>query len=279
MARTKLTLKKESEIISYYLNGTGFKKLEKLFKTSYPTIKKILIKNNINITPHIKYDINHTYLDKIDCQEKAYFLGFFFADGYVFKKVKRIGLKIKSTDIDILRHFNTLLCPQDLIKYKTGIRNGTITKAVYFQINSTILYKRLIQLGCTPAKSENLELTDFMIDELGPFFLDFLRGLIDGDGWITANENYSGSIGICVSGPFGFKLQQCLEQLNIKSCFYACTDKKMHLIKITNQAGVKRLLEIIYKDPNICLERKHNKFLIYQEYIKNCKRPAIFNKY
>jgi hypothetical protein len=32
-----------------------------------------------------KYHLNESFFEKIDCQEKAYFLGFIFADGSISK--------------------------------------------------------------------------------------------------------------------------------------------------------------------------------------------------
>lgn len=40
------------------------------------------------------YTLNENFFDKIDCEEKAYFLGFLYADGWVDKKGYQISISL-----------------------------------------------------------------------------------------------------------------------------------------------------------------------------------------
>jgi len=57
----------------------------------------------------IKYKINDSVFSVIDNNEKAYWIGFLAADGYVDYKTNRIGLKLKLGDIKHLEKFKTFL--------------------------------------------------------------------------------------------------------------------------------------------------------------------------
>ena len=76
------------EIIKLYTEeNTALYKLEKKFHTSSTTLKRILEMNNIKLKSFREskrlYPFNESYFETIDSKDKAYFLGFLFADGCV----------------------------------------------------------------------------------------------------------------------------------------------------------------------------------------------------
>ena len=71
-------------IISDYNSGISVIKLIKKYHTSYDTIKKIFDENNITIVnKQNRTKFNESIFDNIDSEEKAYWLGFIYADGYI----------------------------------------------------------------------------------------------------------------------------------------------------------------------------------------------------
>ena len=65
----------------------------KLEKTVSDIIKR---DGNPHIIANKKYTVNENYFENIDNEEKAYWLGFLYADGYVRMKDGRSGeLKLK----------------------------------------------------------------------------------------------------------------------------------------------------------------------------------------
>ncbi len=74
------------------------------------TIRDILVKNGVEMRSNKqnsrKYSVNDDYFSIIDTEEKAYWLGFIFADGYISNKNgKRVGITLKSSDRDHIIKF------------------------------------------------------------------------------------------------------------------------------------------------------------------------------
>jgi hypothetical protein len=90
----KLTDEQKIEICNKYKTGEyTLIKLANEYNVKYPTVSSILKVRKISLRKdisalHQKYTINQNYFDKIDTEEKAYFLGFLYADGYNNEKNK-----------------------------------------------------------------------------------------------------------------------------------------------------------------------------------------------
>eukprot|EP01084_Bolivina_argentea_P015209 28433_1 len=111
----------------------------------------------------------------------AYWLGFLFADGNVYKTatISRIQLELKCSDYGHVAKYKAALQST----YKLGLYKATKSpncKARH-SISSKILTTKLIQLGCIPRKSLTLEWPKNIPDE---YVHHFVRGYCDGDGCI-----------------------------------------------------------------------------------------------
>lgn len=69
-----------------------------------------------------KYRINKSFFDEIDCQEKAYFLGFLYADGCNKTTTGSVSLELAKQDKSILEIFSSLIYPDN--NKKLQIRPG-----------------------------------------------------------------------------------------------------------------------------------------------------------
>ena len=128
-----------------------------------------------------KYDYNENYFEKIDTPEKAYCLGFWYADGNVYNnKNNRAEITQEESKKDILekiaREFGT-----DKPMYTSNKENGkTLYKLSFASIKIT---NDLIKLGCVPNKSLILQFPTF--DTVPEKYMShFIRGYFDGDGCI-----------------------------------------------------------------------------------------------
>ena len=119
-----------------------------------------------------KYDVNENYFEKIDSQEKAYILGFIYADGYNREDLLEL-VQIESRK-DILEKIIKAL------EYNGPIKEYTPGK---FTVNicSTKLCSDLTKLGAIRNKSLTLEFPDFISKSLMP---SFILGYFDGDGCV-----------------------------------------------------------------------------------------------
>lgn len=122
-----------------------------------------------------KYGVNH-YFFKEWSPKMAYVLGWFFSDGNVSSKENQINIHINQKDHAILEKIKAVLSSNRPI--------GTYSNSSYLRINSEMLTKDIIRLGCKPRKSLILRFPRIE-DEFLPHFI---RGYFDGDGSITFNK-------------------------------------------------------------------------------------------
>lgn len=263
----------KNEIINKYKTGNySCTELSSQYEIHLSTVCRILKKAGINIiqghSNNIKYTVNHNYLDKIDTEEKAYFLGFFYADGYNNESRNYIAISLQERDKSIIEKFKKLLesdKPLYFVDFKTKNKNSQ--NHYKLQINSKRLSERLKELGCPQRKSLILE---FPTEEQVPSSLlkHFIRGMLDGDGCfsiVMQKEKYKAwQVDIMSTLKFCLKLKEILEQ---KLCINSCVVIKKNgnplsaRIYIGGRKQVAKLLNWIYQDATIYLERKYNKYI------------------
>ena len=117
------------------------------------------------------------YFDQIDCDIKAYWLGFIFADGGITKNKLRFSLAEKDLSQLVLL-CSELNIPNKLIKQINRKLGNKIYKTCDVVINSKKLTSSLIRLGCTERKTLTIRFPS--IDT--KFNKAFLIGYYDGDG-------------------------------------------------------------------------------------------------
>lgn len=132
-------------------------------------------------TKYLAY--NSSYFEKIDTHEKAYWLGFLYADGYVTSG-DRWGLELSIVDKEHMQNLlNAFECNS---RIKTRSRNGH--EYCLFQIKNKRMYSSLVDAGVIRNKTCALEFPSReIVEEI--FYADFIRGFFDGDGCVTFSEN------------------------------------------------------------------------------------------
>lgn len=250
---------KEDEICTLYKSGLSITKIADMYSVSMKPIKRILKQNNIVITgqDNRKHTCNYDYFETIDNEHKAYWLGFIMADGNVRiengkKYVLEIGLK--SDDDTHLNKFLNDIGSTDKVTYKM---NG-IYKSCRVMIRSKKLINDLIELGCVERKSLILKFPN--IQE--PLKRHFIRGYFDGDGSVYLNKSCN-KIGFNLLGTDDF-LNNCFQVFNkniditITKLYEKKDCKAKFILKHRKQAI--SILEWLYKDNTICLDRKYEKY-------------------
>lgn len=198
--------------------------------------------------------VNNNYFDKINTEEKAYWLGFITADGNVSKKYCRIQIVLAIVDKMHLEKFATIF------EKKVKVYEKCPGKC-FFSLYNRKMYNDLLSIGVVPAKTDEDQsvIFDFIPDT---FKKSFVRGLFDGDG----------SIAICsTKKDFTFSiagedrlLSKVSEYIYKKVGINKKETEKYHRMSIIRWGGKTQCTAIfkwLYKDSNIFLERKHNKFL------------------
>lgn len=251
-------------------------KLSKKYNLNRKTIVAALKKRNITIVANraTKYTLNEHIFNKIDTEEKAYWLGFLYADGWISSTNNIVGLSLSVKDMDHLIKFKSFLNWNGDIKiYEThqfgtkDIHNkaGDILYVGEINIGSKILHDDLNKCGCKPNKS--LILT-FPTEDIVPNELlrHFIRGYFDGDGTLGLYKH-------SVSNP---KLEESLMFVGTKTFLEGienilgngfimqkrnCNEQTYRLSYSTSKANTAA--EIMYNDSNIYLDRKYN---IYKQF-------------
>ena len=224
-----------------------------------------------------KYSYNEDYFKKIDTAEKAYWLGFLYADGcitrfYRNEKLKSMSLELTLQDEDC----------EHLVKFKKALESNVPIqhkvinnkyKSDRIVINCTSMCRDLIKLGCTPTKSLILEFpnNDILPNE---YLRDFVRGYFDGDGGVSYTEGlyynkdrkkeykqHSYSCYFCGNKQFLTELKLVLENNNIKVSDLR-EDQRSNAVNIYiyGKENIERFKEFIYTDNCVNLSRKYDKF-------------------
>lgn len=212
------------------------------------------IRNRVN-----KIYVNENYFEVIDTPSKAYFLGFIMADGNVNEQENnryRFNLKIKSTDDDIIKKLCTEInYPIEKIYYRIQTRKGTLNESAEIQINDQAFCKNLMDKGIVIRKTGK----EFMPDCNG-YELDFIRGFIDGDGWIYHYECATGdrfTLGCCsTSSIILTQIQEYIEK-NIGIQMNISKDKTVYKCENSSKYKVFKLLNRIYYENCLSLDRKN----------------------
>lgn len=281
MAKEKIKSFDPELIEKYYSGELKFKELCEIYKVSVPTMYKYFdkfgVKRRLNI---VKESIKHDFFKKINSEEKAYILGFYIADGSVYKGNSHQGYKfsigISALDIDILEKIRDILSPNANINFSDerinnyGIKTNTMCK---LSISSKDIVNTLCDLGL----GENKTYLSKSIINIVPenLMFSFIRGYFDGDGHIgyskvskkhitKQNEeknynyiNYNFNI-ISLDHSILLEISNFLESKNFT--ITKRIDKDCLIISIHKKSEIESIFNLLYKDATIFMNRKYNKF-------------------
>lgn len=166
---------------------------------------------------------------------------------------------------------------------KIGFTRNKVSEAYRLQLSSTQLFDWLLSIGLTPNKS--LTLGPLKIPD--EYFIDFLRGHLDGDGCITTyTDNYNTrkkstyvyrrifTTFISASKPhIDWLHEKIVELTGIHGAVHIskirCEGQNpMHIIKFAKKDSLKLLSKIYYSEDIPCLSRKK---AVYTNFLKQLK--------
>lgn len=200
-----------------------------------------------------------TQFEKIDTEEKAYWLGFLYADGSVGSKESKIELGLAEKDLSHIEKFKNFMGLSNKISYRPQ------SHSYRFSFRSDNCKADLIKQGCVPKKSLILK---FPTENQVPFYLikHFIRGYFDGDGWFTNTESCF-QVGIIGTEDFIKGFLNCIDNINTKNTIFTVhreNGAKRYVFGALND--VTNFLNWIYKDATIYLDRKYEH---YQDFLQN----------
>ena len=253
----KFTLQEENDICKLYQTGKYTQKfLAEKYNVCAEVIRNILRLHDIEIKKSVrKVDLNlqEDYFSQINSPEKAYLLGYLFADGNIYNN--QLTLEIQYRDIEIIYLLQKELHSSNTISYRK--RNNIETCSC--RICSEQIRKDLEKYGIVPDKTHKTK----HLPEIPQIFLrDFLRGLLDGDGWITKDKLGYYHIGFVnnyasICQDFQDKCNSLIEH-KTKAKITNKGNSSGYVAQFQSKESVKQLATVLYKDSTCYLTRKYN---------------------
>jgi len=168
----------EKEVVAKYESGMTMSEIAKEHSCSTKPVFAIVKKSGVSRKPGNCARIHHTFFEKINSEEKAYWLGVLFADGSVGSGVqKTISFTVAADDVEWVERFKKAIGSDVKITFRKNKWKG----AAEFVVTSEKMWIDLNKLGVIPRKSLVCKLP-----VIEPSLMKHMvRGLIDGDGSIA----------------------------------------------------------------------------------------------
>lgn len=255
----------KKRVVNLYKSGLYLCEIATETGINRNTISLWLKKEGFDIKRGLENSIKkEDFFDKINKEEKAYFLGFLMADGntsiYNGQYSIKLGVALKDKEIiyGFLSHLESSLNPY------VGKNSGYSKKGYCCRcsLTSRHMTEKLFEYGVIPNKTGK-ESFPFQIPD--NMYRHFIRGFFDGDG-ITCIKKSKRS-GFCGNKKMLKSIQKVIK-----------SNKTIH--KSTNlyyfQSGIsfsKKLYKYMYKDANIWLPRKRKRMDIICDNTEVINRP------
>ena len=266
MSESKFNTEQLENIKLLHLQGNSARKIAILLDEYRITIsnqlKKMgIYKSNNNNTKNIDF------FKKIDTEEKAYWLGFIYADGCIvdnFNSQYRYRVNISSIDKDHLSKIakifdrkiytrinkTTNLCDHETTIYRLDISNKNIWEDL-----------QNLDIQMNKSNSTNTNVLNFIPDELK---CHFIRGVFDGDGSIVKDNINNAKSKFSISGQIYIlkKIQEILVlQIGVsENIINKKTQGEVYQLQYGGLNQVNKIYRYLYMFASIYLERKKNKF-------------------
>ncbi len=245
-----------------------------------------IYKGDFNI--RINYVANFNFFDNIDTPQKAYWLGFIWADGYISKRERivtnskknktrleyNLKLALKESDASHVQKFINDIdgnYPVHIYNSSGFDRNNTTTEARAFITNKYMCSKLYEDYGIIPRRHEVDKIIRAIPERLYKYFI---LGVFDGDGSFTSYHcGRDCKLNVCFGGSE--ELLRFIENVLITQNVVSSIGENKHR-KLQERhkgrdgtwrtlpfAGVSqgsKILRWLYEDSVIYLDRKYEKY-------------------
>lgn len=240
-------------LVDYYENNLSKQEVLTKYSISETFMYNVIRHYNMGRKDTTKYIVNHVSFSVIDNEEKAYWLGFLMADGYVSQEHNHIELVLAAMDKSHLLNFKDFLQTDSPIKDKEVTLKGKIFKAVRIYVHSEQIVKDLVSFGCIQNKSLVLQFPVLPKNLIH----HFIRGYFDGDGSISLTNNKQLQFSLLGTDMF---LDECEKQMKLHKNKRK-EQGQAKAIRYSGNVQCKKIFDYLYQDATIYLERKYNKFI------------------
>lgn len=176
------------DMVKKYKEGSTMQALAIEYNVTNKVIKNRLESAGVEIKTNAeqqrKHFFNEEFFSTIDTEAKAYWLGFIFADGCVHGTRKDISIALSLSDRAHLEKFAADIeysGPGLVSDHKSVFADVDILSSKV-SLRSEKMWNDLVSHGCLPNKSLDCGPPIGLPEK---FTMDFIRGVIDGDGYIS----------------------------------------------------------------------------------------------
>lgn len=293
-----LTPAQREEACKRYVAGESTVALAAVYGVTKAAIRQLLITRCIprrEKTPelHRKYTCNHAYFDQLLDEERAYWIGFLLADGYVsYRKEGKgtgapvIGMSLSDIDTTHIEKFRSALQSDHPIgRYIAKSGYGAGKPMAQFAISSLELVNGAERYGIVQYKTKVCTTPNLPQDLMRHMY----RGYIDGDGGLSLYQ-HGRWMDTCldVVGTKSFLLDMALWLQNTgianpRILSKASNTTVVMTLKYGGLRQVSDILHFLYDDATVYLERKLTAAKSIWEAARNSKRrhdfpPAIVQR-
>lgn len=233
-------------------------------------VRKHGITGRLPGTSYRPYPINVNYFKDIDTPNKAYFLGFLYADGcnqrIPSKNSYFVSVGVKKADIEILKKFAAELGTNKPIQFKKNCDFAYISMACA-QISDDLL-----KHGCMPAKTFKIVFPEWLREDL---IRHFIRGYFDGDGCISYNVDKKDRVSPVISmtsrkaflhriqqelhGKLDFKFNTIFPRKQFNPLTVYTHEFDISVITYGGRLQIEKFFNYIYDDAELFLQRKYDR--------------------
>ncbi len=264
----KRQLKKEEEekiIYNYTILKLGQKESGREFNVSDYTVKKILrkygthIRSAQEIRTEKQYRVNHNYFNH-QSHDMAYWLGILGSDGTVSKNKNMVAIELQRKDKELLVKLNTSINNEREVKDYFNNSKQTENSKLYFY--SYDIKQQLKIYNIIPNKTYDSNY-DFPTKLKSDYYIDYIRGLFDGDGAVYKNGS---SMRFQIDSSCKniiLKLQQIflLYDIELNWCVEPRQNINICRLYCYGNDKIQKIYNLLYSTPsNLFLKRKKDKF-------------------
>lgn len=270
-----------AECIRRYQAGEWISVIASDIGFCYSTVHKRLLRAGIPIRgeAHLaakKYDFRTDIFDQIDTEEKAYWLGFLYADGCNYETTYSVSLGLAKEDGNHVFRFCEFIGTNKRPSEKTHKPRIISNPDKLCRIQNTIsiscrnrhFSQRLAALGMVKAKTHKLK---FPTVEQVPADLvrHFIRGYFDGDGHFSSSLKKAHGITEFVMGftgtdSFVRSIQDVVRRVTGRmgyiSTRYPENQNNIRTLTLSGNRSVERFADWLYANAGVFMSRKERKY-------------------
>lgn len=273
-----------SQLVEEYRECRSFRRLGLKYGCDHHAIKRILQEAGADVTlarptgnGNTKYRVRYDYFATIDSHEKAYILGFLWADGHNERREGKcdVRMALHEKDFYILEYMRDCLYPdRDKPVYRRlKKRQGVLS------IRTKAISDDLARLGMLSQKTVESHLPSISDNYMPSFML----GYFDGDGCVYLQRrktrgrrygseerytNMAASVDIISNRFIVEEIAKWFGARGVKFKSKVLRGRNPHYphIYICSFADVKRFYDIIYQHQKVFLTRKRERFDTFFRY-------------